>query len=91
MIEGIGRMHQISPLPSEGGARTSDHRAGARAEPRGADAGMTVNFAGVGAEMAASPPVDAAKVASLRAAIANGDYHADPLAIALAMMAQGKP
>lgn len=37
-------------------------------------------------EMAASPPVDSARVGALRQAIAAGSYKPDPQAIAAAMM-----
>jgi negative regulator of flagellin synthesis FlgM len=38
-------------------------------------------------DMAASPPVDAARVEQLKSAIASGEYRPDPMAIAARMMA----
>ncbi|GGI82512.1 hypothetical protein GCM10007973_18660 [Polymorphobacter multimanifer] len=89
MIEGIGRMQQITAAPPEAGARAGDQRAGARPERTAGDEAQAMSLAKVSADMAASPPVDAAKVASLREAIADGRYKHDPQAIAEAIMAQG--
>jgi negative regulator of flagellin synthesis FlgM len=45
------------------------------------------SLAQVAKDLAASPPVDTAKVERLRAAITSGAYRADPVAIATRMMA----
>lgn len=64
-----------------------------------ADAGMGAAKAGAGAEMtklsqaasqlapqAGEPPVDAARVSALKAAIADGSYHVDPEQVARSML-----
>jgi negative regulator of flagellin synthesis FlgM len=50
-------------------------------------AGTAPRFGALVRDMAASPPVDTARVAALRAAIASGDYAIDPEAIAARMLA----
>jgi negative regulator of flagellin synthesis FlgM len=49
--------------------------------------------AGLVADLAKAPPVDAVRVASLKAAIAGGSYRIDPDAIAAAMLRldRGRP
>lgn len=49
------------------------------------------NLARIAAELAAEAPVDTAKVAALRLAIASGDYTPDPDRIAAAMIALETP
>jgi len=86
MIDGIGRSGPPR-LPVAGGdgvARTSDLRAGLVAKSPKAPA--TAQISGIARDLAASPPVDAARVAALRVAIAGGTYKPDPDRIAAAMI-----
>lgn len=86
MIEGVGRMQPVtSVVTGEAQARELEGRPGmARAEAPAAE----LSLGRLAADMAAAPPVDAARVASLRAAIAEGNYRPDPVAIAGAMIDQ---
>jgi flagellar biosynthesis anti-sigma factor FlgM len=89
MIEGVGRMQPVTPALGEA---SSSPAAGAPREAGGKPALAApmadMSLARLAAEMAAAPPVDAAKVAMLRDEIAGGSYRPDPMAIAGAMMAQ---
>jgi negative regulator of flagellin synthesis FlgM len=49
------------------------------------------SLARIAKELAASPPVDGARVEALRLAIASGDYKPDPQRIAAAMIALETP
>lgn len=90
MIEGLGRMQPVGPAVTEAQTRGSaageavKAGAGVPKEARAADLSM----GRLASEMAAAPPVDMARVAALREAIAEGRYKADPEAIAGAMIAQ---
>jgi negative regulator of flagellin synthesis FlgM len=88
MIDGIGRMTPLTPALPEAGARGKEDTARPRSERAGQTA-ATLSLPQLSAEMAASPPVDTARVASLREAIRIGSYRVDPAAIAQAIMAQG--
>lgn len=81
-----------------------EQAAAARAHPQAADAAKLSKAERVAADplslsataaaakdMAAAPPVDGGKVASLKAAIADGRYAVDPLAIAGKMIALDLP
>jgi negative regulator of flagellin synthesis FlgM len=61
--------------------------AAASAVQSGIQGPASSSLAQVAKDLAASPPVDTAKVERLRAAIISGDYRADPAAIATKMMA----
>ena len=86
MIDGIGRSGpQRLPVASgDGVARTTELRGGLAVKSPKAPA--TAQISGVARDLAASPPVDAARVAALRAAIAGGAYKPDPERIAAAMI-----
>jgi negative regulator of flagellin synthesis FlgM len=91
MIEGLGRMQPVGPAVTETqtgtqarGGEAVKAGAGVPKEARAADLSM----GRMASEMAAAPPVDMARVAALREAIAEGRYKADPEAIAGAMIAQ---
>ncbi|WP_416909055.1 MAG: flagellar biosynthesis anti-sigma factor FlgM [Polymorphobacter sp.] len=90
MIEGVGRMQPVAPATAETNGRAgvpADVRAAGR-PALGADAPADVSLQRLGREMAAEAPVDAAKVAALRAAIGAGSYVVDADAIADAMLRQ---
>lgn len=95
MIEGVGRMMPVTPAVGEAqlsAQAAAAQAAGVRAGKDPAPASVAdVSLGRLAAAMAAAPPVDAAKVATLRAAIAEGVYRPDPMAIAGAMMAQAEP
>jgi negative regulator of flagellin synthesis FlgM len=87
MIEGVGksgpgridmtRADQSAPAAKVDGAAVRNDRGGVESEIFGLVAG--------------GPPVDSAKVADIRAAIAEGRYAVDPDAIAARMMALDLP
>lgn len=87
MIDGIGRnaaAWMAASTSSSAGARS----VGADAAPAVAGkSAATPKFGALVREMAASPPVDTARVMALRTAIANGSYAIDPEAIAARMLA----
>lgn len=99
MIDGISG--RGGPIRGAIGARTSPIETGtadpARALRRTAAAGeITTSRSGRSAllaDMASAPPVNAARVAELRAQIAGGRFPVDPVAIADAMLRldRGKP
>lgn len=89
MIDGVGR----GPLPrmvAMGGEVTA--RGPAAFDPATGPKGVAggPKFGGIVREMAASPPVDSAKVETLKQAIASGSYKVDAEAIAARMMAFGR-
>ncbi len=93
MIDGVGRMQPVAPATVETNGRKADGaalRAGmvAGRMPAGVEKPADVSLQRMGAAMAASPPVDAAKVAALREAMVAGSYRLDPMAIADAMLRQ---
>ncbi|WP_129794326.1 flagellar biosynthesis anti-sigma factor FlgM [Sphingosinicella sp. CPCC 101087] len=83
MIDGVGKSGpaRIDLNRSAVGAAAPAAKTGhspARGEAAGAGAAV--------ADLAAGPPVDSAKVAAIRAAIAEGRYPVDPLKIAERMI-----
>lgn len=86
MIDGIGRSGPQRPPVAAGDttAKVNDLRAGMQTKsPRAA---VSAQISGIARDLAASPPVDAARVAALRSAIAGGTYKPDPDRIAAAMI-----
>jgi negative regulator of flagellin synthesis FlgM len=93
MIDGVGRMQPVVPATAETTGRKADAPAlrGGMAlgrMPAGIEKPADVSLQRMGAAMAASPPVDTAKVAALRAAMVAGSYRLDPMAVADAMLRQ---
>lgn len=93
VIDGVGRAQPPRPVAVAGEAV-----ARAPAAARSGDAGAVVpqeaavsNLTRLARELAASPPVDGARVEALRLAIASGDYKPDPDRIAAAMIALETP
>lgn len=84
MIDGVGRMQPVAMAAGEVNAKPAEPVVVRR---EGGDRAL-VSSAGIGAALAAEPPVDAGKVASLRLVIEAGTYRADPEAIADAMLWQ---
>ena len=83
MIDGVGRgAPPRMMVAGDAGARAPVAEAVARPMP--------AKFGGIVREMAASAPVDGARVAALRTAIASGSYRPDPEAIAARMLAFGR-
>lgn len=94
VIDGIGKAQPPRPATPVGEAIRGNARpaepgpvTAASAASGAAQAPATSKLARIASELAASPPVDTAKVAALRAAIVNGAYRADPAAIAERMIA----
>jgi negative regulator of flagellin synthesis FlgM len=83
MIDGLGRtgLQRLAVFGNDAPGRAITG-APASAAPRaaGSKAGQLVR------DMAATPPVDSARVAALRQGIATGSYKPDPQAIASAML-----
>jgi flagellar biosynthesis anti-sigma factor FlgM len=93
MIEGVGRMQPMAPATAETNGRAAgsvDGRGGVSPGAPATDAGAAadVSLQRLGREMAAEAPVDAGKVAGLRAAIGDGSYKVDADAIADAILRQ---
>lgn len=86
MIDGIGRSGPQRPpvTAGDGVAKPADLRS--RMEVRSPKAAVPAQISGIARDLAASPPVDAARVAALRSAIAGGTYKPDPDRIAAAMI-----
>ena len=84
-----------TPLEQAAAARTHPQSADAarlsKSERAAADPLSLSATATAAKDMAAAPPVDGGKVASLKAAIADGSYAVDPLAIAGKMIALDLP
>jgi negative regulator of flagellin synthesis FlgM len=85
---------ELSKLPSVSAARalSASDRAQIEARPRAATAGSTGSTSGIsvevtGASDGASPPVDAERVAQIRAALRDGSYPLVPAKIVDAMIA----
>jgi negative regulator of flagellin synthesis FlgM len=76
-----GLTPQANSLPARVSAGPAD-----RLKPRAADLPARVGAGAVVRDLAASPPVDAGRVAALRAAIADGSFRIDADAIAGAML-----
>ena len=101
MIDGIGRASPQAAVGRAPPPRTAVTVGNMPAKVSDADAVSRVagaapvvgqglaasNLGRIGKDLAASPPVDAAKVATLKAAIASGDYRPDPAKIAERMLA----
>ncbi|QXQ05602.1 flagellar biosynthesis anti-sigma factor FlgM [Sphingosinicellaceae bacterium] len=86
---------RLAALEAVAAARTQPQRSEAvqrPAEPARASEPLNLSGTAVAARaLAASPPVDGAKVVRLRAAIADGIYKPDPEAIAGKMIALDLP
>jgi negative regulator of flagellin synthesis FlgM len=97
MIDGI-RNGGMNPFISSSAARAASVREAAAdpSQPVRASSGASAVKPGLGALVAAlakAPPVDETRVASLKAAMAEGSYRIDPDAIAAAMLRldRGRP
>ncbi len=86
MIDGIGRSGPQRPPVTAGDtvAKANDLRA--NMQVRSPKAMVPAQISGIARNLAASPPVDAARVTALRSAIAGGTYKPDPDRIAAAMI-----
>lgn len=98
VIDGVGRAQAPRPVTGVGEAAARPAAVGAGARPDEAAAAKfaaqepaTSNLARIARDLAASPPVDTARVEALRMAIASGDYRPDPARIAEKMMALESP
>ena len=95
VIDGVGRAQAPRPVAAVGDTAASVKTAGTGrtvdAAAVAAQAPAVSNLGRIAKELAASPPVDAARVATLRTAIASGDYQPDPDRIAAAMIALETP
>ena len=98
VIDGVGRAQAPRPVANVGEA--AGRTAAAVPAGRGVDtpvagaaaqAPAITNLARIAGDLAASPPVDAARVDALRTAIASGSYRPDPARIAEKMMALESP
>lgn len=95
MIDPVGKAQPPRPATAVGEALRRSTRplgeAGALAAASAVQPGIrgpaASSLAQVAKDLAASPPVDDAKVERLRNAIISGDYRADPMAIATRMIA----
>jgi flagellar biosynthesis anti-sigma factor FlgM len=94
VIEGVGRPQGPRPVAANAEARApataEAARAGEAANAARPEAAIS-SLARISKELAASPPVDTARVEALRLAIASGDYKPDPERIAAAMIALETP
>ena len=86
MMDAIGRNGFLRPLvgAGDGVAKPNDLRA--RVEVKSPRAPVSTQISGIVHQLAASAPVDTARVAALRTAIAGGSYKPDPALIAAAMI-----
>lgn len=91
VIDPVGKAQPPRPATAVGEAMSRGTRplgaAVAVAQASAVQGPASSGLAQVAKELAASPPVDAARVEQLKAAIASGDYRPDPMAIAAKMMA----
>jgi negative regulator of flagellin synthesis FlgM len=93
VIDGVGRAQAPRPVanvgetPGRTAAVATNSRAGETAAGAAVQAPATSNLARIASELAASPPVDTARVDALRTAIASGAYRPDPAKIAEKMIA----
>ncbi len=91
MIDGVFRGQPLRP-PQLGAAGGATPAAAVTPTPAGTTAAAeTSGLSRIARDLAASPPVDSAKVDRLRTAIAAGTYRADPDAIAAKMLALETP
>ena len=88
MIDGIGGRLPLSPLRS--GAATSTAPA-APTQAIGETRALQSGLSGIVSDLAASPPVDAAKVDRIKTALAAGAYPVQPARVAEAMIALDLP
>lgn len=84
------RRNAVTPTRSAAGG-PAERSATKGAAPSGNDAKVTLTEAGqklaqLSSEAAAGAPIDEARVASLRAALAEGRYQPDPMSIATALL-----
>ena len=103
MIDGVGRAGPPRAVAAGGeavaraqAAPRAGETTGAMVQAAGGQAAgvqeaVVSNLGRVAKDLAASPPVDTARVAALRLAIASGDYKPDPDRIAAAMIALETP
>ena len=94
VIDGIGRAQAPRAVAAAGdtaAARTAGAARAGDAVALAAQGPAVSNMARIASELAASPPVDIARVAALRTAIASGEYKPDPERIAAAMIALETP
>jgi negative regulator of flagellin synthesis FlgM len=80
MIDFIGRSGPQRPLVSAGDGVAKPNDLRAKVEVK------STQISGIARELAVSAPIDAARVAALRSAIAGGTYKPDPDRIAAAMI-----
>lgn len=86
MIDAIGRNGPQRPLVNAGDGVVKPNDLRARVEVKSPRAAVPTQISGIARDLAASAPVDAARVAALRSAIAGGTYKPDPDRIAAAMI-----
>ena len=86
MIDALGRNGPQRPLVSAGDGVAKPNDLRAKVEVKSPRAPVSTQISGIARELAASAPVDAARVAALRTAIAGGTYKPDPALIAAAMV-----
>lgn len=100
VIDGVGRAQAPRPVAAAGDTAAATKTActpragdaaGVAAQAVAPQAPAVSNLGRIASELAGSPPVDAARVAALRTAIASGDYKPDPDRIAAAMIALETP
>lgn len=91
MIDPVGKAQPPRPASAAGEALSRGTRllgaAVAVAQASAVQGPASSALAQAAKDLAASPPVDTARVEQLRAAIASGDYRPDPMAIAEKMIA----
>lgn len=88
MVTPIG---SLAPSRTVDQLRTEAPKAGVAARAVEADAGVSAPTNPAAAMAAQGAPIDSAKVASIKAALASGSYRIDPQAIAAKMIAQDLP
>lgn len=91
MIDPVGKAQPPRPASAVGEALSRGTRplgaALAVAQSSAVQSPASSALAQAAKDLASAPPVDAARVEQLKAAIASGDYRPDPRAIAAKMMA----
>ena len=86
MIDFISRSGPQRPLVSAGDGVAKPNDLRAKVEVKSPRAPVSTQISGIARELAVSAPIDAARVAALRSAIAGGTYKPDPDRIAAAMI-----